>query len=87
MKFTNTSFRSLIFSKKFFWFGSEPVEEKHLTNYLRGEKEAGGNHNAAWASHTGKGLLFFSKKATDKATPASIINLVCALSSRTIETS
>ncbi|KAG9249261.1 Pleckstrin homology domain-containing protein [Calycina marina] len=65
--------KSLFFSDKFFWFGSEPVEEKHLSNYLRGEKS--GEHNAAWASHTGKGLLFFSKKASDKATPASIINL------------
>lgn len=61
-----------VFSKKFFWFGSEPFEEKHLSSYLRGEKEHG---NAAWAQHTGKGLLLFSKKSSEKATPAGIINL------------
>jgi hypothetical protein len=66
-----------MFQKKFFWFGSEPVEHKHLSNYLRGEKPEAGNHNAAWAAHTGKGLLFFSKKASEKATPAGIFNLVC----------
>lgn len=69
--------RSLIFQKKFFWFGTEPVESKHLSSYLRGEKDASAaNHNAAWASHTGKGLLFLSKKATDKASPAGVFNLV-----------
>ncbi|TVY59081.1 hypothetical protein LCER1_G000701 [Lachnellula cervina] len=68
--------KGLIFQKKFFWFGSEPVETKSLTSYLRGEKEAAAaNHNAAWASHTGNGLLFFSKKATDKAAPAGLFNL------------
>jgi hypothetical protein len=65
--------RGLFFQKKFFWFGSEPVEQKSLSNYLRGEKVYG---NAAWASETGKGLLFFSKKSAEKATPAGIINLV-----------
>lgn len=72
-----TSLRSLIFQKKHFWFGAEPVETKSLTSYLRGEKPEAGNHNAAWASHTGKGLLFFSKKAAEKTSPAGIINLVC----------
>jgi len=68
--------KSFIFQKKFFWFGTEPVETKSLSSYLRGEKEtAAANHNAAWASYTGKGLLFFSKKSTDKATPAGVFNL------------
>lgn len=67
--------KSLIFQKKFFWFGTEPVESKSLSGYLRGEKPDVGNHNAAWAASTGKGLLFFSKKATEKSTPAGIINL------------
>jgi len=71
------SFRGFIFQKKFFWFGSEPVETKSLSSYLRGEKPEVANHNAAWASHTGKGLLLFSKKASEKASPAGIINLVC----------
>ncbi|KAF4632565.1 hypothetical protein G7Y89_g5566 [Cudoniella acicularis] len=68
--------KGVFFQKKFFWFGTDAVENKALTSYLRGEKEAEvANHNAAWASHTGKGLLFFSKKATDKASPAGIFNL------------
>ncbi|QSZ37641.1 hypothetical protein DSL72_008740 [Monilinia vaccinii-corymbosi] len=67
--------KSFIFQKKHFWFGSEPVEHKSLSNYLRGEKPDVANYNAAWSSHTGKGLLYFSKKATDKASPAGILNL------------
>ena len=66
-----------MFKKHFFWFGTEPVEHKSLTSYLRGEKQQEvANKNAAWSSSTGKGLLFFSKKATDKAAPAGIFNLV-----------
>ncbi|KAG0651772.1 hypothetical protein D0Z07_2026 [Hyphodiscus hymeniophilus] len=67
--------KSFIFQKKHFWFGTEPVESKHLSSYLRGEKPDAGNHNAAWASHTGKGLLFFSKKSSEKTSPAGVINL------------
>jgi hypothetical protein len=67
--------RSFLFQKKFFWFGSEPVEAKHLASYLRGEKPDAANHNVAWASHTGKGLLFFSKKASEKSSPAGVLNL------------
>jgi acetyl/propionyl-CoA carboxylase alpha subunit len=66
-----------MFQKKFFWFGTEPVEQKALASYLRGEKvQDAANKNVAWAAHTGKGLLYFSKKATDKATPSGIFNLV-----------
>ncbi|CAG8948772.1 hypothetical protein HYFRA_00001894 [Hymenoscyphus fraxineus] len=68
--------KGLIFQKKFFFFGTDAVETKALSSYLRGEKDAASaNHNAAWAAHTGKGLLFFSKKATDKASPAGLFNL------------
>lgn len=68
--------KSFIFQKKFFWFGTEPVEHKSLASYLRGEKQQEvANKNAAWSSHTGKGLLYFSKKPTERATPAGIINL------------
>ncbi|ESZ98091.1 hypothetical protein SBOR_1470 [Sclerotinia borealis F-4128] len=67
--------KSFIFQKKYFWFGTEPIEHKNLSSYLRGEKPDVANHNAAWSSHTGNGLLFFSKKATDKASPAGILNL------------
>lgn len=66
-----------MFQKKFFWFGTEPTESKALSSYLRGEKQQElANKNVAWAAHTGKGLLFFSKKHTDKATPAGVFNLV-----------
>merc|ERR1711939_268896 len=68
--------KSSIFQKKFFYFGTEPVESKTLSSYLRGEKaQDTANKNVAWAAHTGKGLLFFTKKASEKATPAGIINL------------
>lgn len=72
-------FRGFLFQKKFFYFGSEAVESKQLASYLRGEKPEVANKNAAWASHTGKGLLFFTKKASEKANPAGIINLVFIL--------
>ncbi|KAL8859456.1 MAG: hypothetical protein Q9178_004134 [Gyalolechia marmorata] len=68
--------KSLMYSKKFFWFGDEPVEHKHLTEYLRGEKATDvARPNAAHASQTGKGLLFFAKRAEDKPQPQGIINL------------
>ncbi|PBP22446.1 immunogenic protein [Diplocarpon rosae] len=68
--------KSFIFQKKFFYFGSEPVESKTLSSYLRGEKsQETANKNVAWASHTGKGLLFFTKKASEKGSPDGIINL------------
>lgn len=74
---TNSPFRKLAgFQKKFFWFGTDAIEVKSLSNYLRGEKPEVGNHNAAWSSQTGKGLLYFSKHATEKTSPAGIINLV-----------
>lgn len=66
-----------MYSKKFFWFSDEPVEHKHLTDYLRGEKATDiARPNAAHASQTGKGLLFFAKRAEDKPQPQGIINLV-----------
>ncbi|KAI4284993.1 MAG: hypothetical protein L6R38_001008 [Xanthoria sp. 2 TBL-2021] len=68
--------KSLMYSKKFFWFSDEPVEHKHLTGYLRGEKATDiARPNAAHASQTGKGLLFFAKRAEDKPQPQGIINL------------
>ncbi|KFZ15760.1 hypothetical protein V501_02556 [Pseudogymnoascus sp. VKM F-4519 (FW-2642)] len=63
------------FQKRFFWFGTDAVEVKSLSNYLRGEKPEAGNHNAAWASQTGKGLLYFSKQAGEKSAPVGLINL------------
>ncbi|KAI4190795.1 MAG: hypothetical protein L6R41_000569 [Letrouitia leprolyta] len=68
--------KSLIYSKKFFWFDDEPVQHKHLTDYLRTEKASDvARPNAAHATQTGKGLLFFAKRAEDKPQPQGIINL------------
>lgn len=69
--------KNLFFDKKFFWFGTEPVESKALTSYLRGEKnQEAAQKNIAWATSTGKGLLYFNKgKVADKKTPAGVINL------------
>ena len=65
--------RSLIASKEFFFFGTDAFEPRALAHYLKAEKSAETAHsNIAWASHTGKGLLFFG----DKKNPSSIISLV-----------
>ncbi|KAK2809954.1 hypothetical protein FQN50_003368 [Emmonsiellopsis sp. PD_5] len=63
------------FSKRFFWFSDDAVDVKQLTGYFQNEKLSVAHPTAAWASQTGKGLLFFAKRAEDKATPAGIINL------------
>ncbi|KAL5334714.1 Pleckstrin homology domain-containing protein [Aspergillus crustosus] len=67
--------KSLRFAKRFFYFSDEPVEAKQLTGFRANEKPAVANPIVAWASQTGKGLLFFTKRAEDKATPAGIISL------------
>lgn len=67
--------KNFIYSKQFFWFGSDAVEPKSLSHYRRSEKSAeAGHHNTAWASHTGKGLLFFGEKSA----PVGVINLADA---------
>ncbi|KAJ5318804.1 hypothetical protein MYU51_012807 [Penicillium brevicompactum] len=63
------------FSKRFFYFNEEAVESKQLSVFHQNEKASVANPIAAWASQTGKGLLFFTKRAEDKATPAGIFNL------------
>lgn len=69
--------RNFIYSKKYFWFGDEAVEPKHMNAYIRGEKVGEvAHHVAAWASHTGKGLLFYNEKPNDKSTPHGAIQLV-----------
>lgn len=68
-----TTPRNLIASKEYFFFGTDAVEPKTLSSYQRSEKSAEtAQSNIAWASHTGKGLLFVG----DKKAPSSIINLV-----------
>jgi len=72
--------KNLYYSKQPFWFGSDAVEAKSLTSYLKHEKAAlVAWHNASWAQHTGKGLLFFG----DKSTPTGIINLAEATEPQT----
>lgn len=68
--------RNLIASKEFFFFGSDAFEPKSLSAYQRSEKSTDvAQSNIAWASQTGKGLLFVG----DKKSPSSIINLVSSL--------
>ncbi|KAF2089136.1 hypothetical protein K490DRAFT_72753 [Saccharata proteae CBS 121410] len=68
--------KSLMYSKKYFWFGEEePIAHSNLSNYLRGEKAEVAHPTAAWSSKTGKGLLYFVKHADQKATPAGVLNL------------
>jgi hypothetical protein len=64
--------KNLISSKEFFSFGSDAVEASALDAYKRSEKSTEVAHNnIAWATSTGKGLLFVG----DKKTPSNIINL------------
>lgn len=72
----NDDNRSLRFVKRYFYFSEEPVEVKSLSQYLQTEKASVAHPLAAWASQSGKGLLFFAKRAEDKATPAGILSLV-----------
>ncbi|KAJ9648013.1 hypothetical protein H2199_001790 [Coniosporium tulheliwenetii] len=69
---------SFLGSKKYFWFGDEAVSAQNLSSYLRGEKAEVAHPTAAWSSQTGKGLLYFAKHPTDKATPAGVLNLADA---------
>ncbi|GKZ37733.1 hypothetical protein AbraIFM66950_009416 [Aspergillus brasiliensis] len=67
--------KGLRFAKRFFYFSDDAVESKQLSAFHQSEKAAVANPIAAWASQTGKGLLFFTKRAEDKASPAGIFNL------------
>ncbi|PYH99150.1 hypothetical protein BO71DRAFT_394721 [Aspergillus ellipticus CBS 707.79] len=67
--------KGLRFAKRFFYFSDDAVEAKQLAVFHQNEKPATANPIAAWASQTGKGLLFFTKRAEDKPTPAGIFNL------------
>ncbi|KAF0639380.1 hypothetical protein FPSE5266_11632 [Fusarium pseudograminearum] len=67
--------KNLIPTKEFFFFGTGAVEPKTLSHYLKSEKSAETAHsNIAWASETGKGLLFVG----DKKNPSSVISLADA---------
>lgn len=72
--------RSLVPSKKEFWLSDSPVTPQHMHMYMRGEKPETSNAVVAWASQTGKGLLFFNKKGdTDRKHPASVLPLYDAV--------
>ncbi|KAI0882131.1 Pleckstrin homology domain-containing protein [Annulohypoxylon maeteangense] len=67
--------KNLIYSKLHFWFGTEAVPKDKLAAYLKNEKTAEvAQHVAAWATETGKGLLFYGKES-DKSTPTGAIQL------------
>jgi hypothetical protein len=69
----------MMFQRKYFWFGSEPVQRDFLEDYLRGEKDQElAERNAALSSSSGKGLLYFSKTPKESKFPAGIFNLVCS---------
>lgn len=61
--------------KHYFWFSEEPVSKEALESYVKGEKADVAHTNAAWAQETGKGVLFFAKRAEDKANPTGVILL------------
>ncbi|KAI1983324.1 hypothetical protein LOZ53_005906 [Ophidiomyces ophidiicola] len=67
--------KSLRFAKRYFWFSDDAVEAGNLSHYLQNEKLSVAHPTAAWASQTGKGLLFFAKRPEDKTHPTGIINL------------
>jgi hypothetical protein len=75
--------KSMMFQRKYFWLGSEPIRRDLLASYLRSERDQElAEYNADWSSRTGKGLLYFSKipvgKVVVKRIPTGIFNLVCS---------
>jgi Pleckstrin homology domain len=71
-----TTSRQFRYVKHHFWFSDEPLKSEHLASYVRDEKANVAHPNAAWAQETGKGVLFFAKRAEDKATPSGLILMV-----------
>ena len=68
--------------KKYFWFSEAPLGDSNLTAYISNEKSKDIAHaNASHATQTGKGLLFYAKRAEDKDHPQGILNLVSSLHS------
>jgi hypothetical protein len=63
------------FHEHYFWFDDAPSTPESLNSYVRTKDLKSAHPNAAWAQETGKGLLFYAKRAEDKSTPAGIINL------------
>lgn len=70
--------KSLLYTKKFFWFPKDAQSPKDLAAYLKSEKASDAAHHVvSWASETGKGLLFYGEKKGEKA--HGVIHLVCQL--------
>ncbi|EJT78880.1 hypothetical protein GGTG_03974 [Gaeumannomyces tritici R3-111a-1] len=68
--------QNFLYTKRFFWFGTDAVEPKVLATFVKSEKSVEVAHKvAAWASQTGAGLLFYVEKGTDKAAPSGAIQL------------
>lgn len=68
--------KNLMYTKQHFWFGDDAIPRDKMNAYLKGEKVADvAHHVVSWASHTGKGLLFYGSKAADKSTPGGAIHL------------
>lgn len=71
-----TTLRSLIHSKKEFWLSDDAVSPQGMNSFMRGEKPEVANPIVAWASQTGKGLLYFNKKGnTSHKAPESVLAL------------
>lgn len=47
-----------------------------MVTYIRNERNEVAHPNAAWAQETGKGVLYYAKRAEDKASPTGLILLV-----------
>ena len=67
--------RSIIPAKREFWLSDDAVSSKDLSSYMRGEKAEISHDVVAWASQTGKGLLFFNKKGESKKQPSHVLAL------------
>ncbi|KAF2862763.1 hypothetical protein K470DRAFT_275114 [Piedraia hortae CBS 480.64] len=68
--------KSLIPPKRHFWLSNDAVATQNLHLYMRGEKPDVSGPIAAWASQTGRGLLFFNKKDdVDKSMPHGVMPL------------
>lgn len=71
-----TLYRRLTYSKREFWLSDDAVVPQHLDLYLRGEKPEIAHPVVAWASQSGKGLLFFNKKGeASRSKPAHVLAL------------
>ncbi|KAK3693518.1 Pleckstrin homology domain-containing protein [Podospora appendiculata] len=65
--------KNLFATKKFFWFGDEPVDVKATPTFKADKAADVAHHIQSWAAQTGKGLLFFGEK--DKSAPQGAVHL------------